>query len=119
MITYSNLTGIDENTARRVLVAARDIAPGVDLLEGEPAKDAAAILIAVAREAIVRGNRHVSSQGVGTARVGYFDMQAAFTAEDRSSLRSLVRKPSSGGHPVGSFPTARPFKGVWPDEDHR
>ncbi|PPG29649.1 hypothetical protein [Pseudoclavibacter sp. RFBB5] len=119
MITYAQLTGVDEDTARRVLVAARSIAPGVDRLEGEPAKDAVAILRAVARELLpTRGSRHISSQGVATARVSYRDVQSAFTKEDRDSLRSLVGLGDSAGHPEGNFPKARPFKHVWPDEEY-
>lgn len=116
MIDPSEIAGVDETTARRILVYARTVASGVENLDGLARMDAIAILDGVAREARVMQSRVVASQRVGPAQVSYRDVASWFTDEDRSALRMLVGAQVSGG-PVGVFPAGRPFKRVWPEEE--
>lgn len=105
--------------ARRVIVHARTIASGLDLLDDPDRGDAVAILSGIAQEAAQRGARSVASQGVGTASVTYTAASAAswFTADDRAALRGLVATVPAGAHPVGTFPAAnRALRSMWPEE---
>lgn len=116
MITADDLTGVDENLARRILAVARFIAPGIDLLDGEPLMDAIAILLGVAAEAKARGSRLVKAQRIGPASVDY-QAGSWFSDDDRWALRALCGVPATSGHPVGSFPKpARVFSRLWPEE---
>ena len=102
----------DENLARRILVRARSIAPGLDSIEGEPRFDAIAILKNVVAEVPPPGAGRVKSRGRNGTTISYNDPRGAFTDDDIASLRSLVGA-SSGGLPVGSFPEARAFGREW------
>lgn len=122
MIEPTDLTGVEETLARRILVHARTIAPCLDsLIDGEegepkPKSDAIAILLGVAREVPAVGSRRVKSQRIGPAQVEYFDVPSAFSDDDRNSLRSLCSVASSGGLPIGSFPRpARVVDAMWPE----
>lgn len=111
----------DKVLARRVLAHARVIAPCLPSLDGDAREDAIAILEGVAREAMARGSRLVTSQSVGSARVSYGSASSWFTDDDRDALRALcpaaATVSAATGHPVGAFP--RPtalYKHVWPEE---
>lgn len=106
----------DEDLARRVRAYARTIAPCLDSLTGEAAKDALAILKAVAAEMKASGPRHIKGQSIGPARIEYRDIASAFSPDDRASLSAMCSIASgSAGAPVGSFPTDRPAGRLWPE----
>ncbi|MBN7792426.1 hypothetical protein [Microbacterium esteraromaticum] len=115
-ITPNDLGG-DEDTARRLLVLARSIAPCIDSFadESEPKKDAVAILRGVLAEQPAAGSRRTRSVSRNGTSMSFADVESAFDSDARQALRSLCGSASSGGHPVGSFPTARPFANVWPE----
>jgi len=114
MITPDQVS-TDEDLARRVLVRARSIAPGIDALEGEPRLDAIAILKGVIAEIPAAGSRRVRSRARNGTSVSYNDVGSAFTGDDIAGLRALCGVEPVA-LPVGSFPTGRPFKDVWPEE---
>lgn len=114
MILPADITGVDDGTARRVLVYARSIAPTLDLLEGEDRLNAIAILHGIAIEIVGRGSRMIASQRIGSAAVSYREVASFFSADDRSALRSLCVSQSSG-LPVGAFPPADAIGGLWPE----
>ncbi|MBB2956973.1 hypothetical protein [Pseudoclavibacter helvolus] len=119
MLSSDDLSGIPQGTARVVLVYARSIAPGIDLLEGEAKAAAVEILLGAAREAVTAAPRRIANQGLGSARVGYREVASWFSAQERDGLRSLTGDTTSARKPVGSFPTARPLRHLWPEEDRR
>lgn len=120
VMSPTDLTGIDEALARRVLAVARTIAPCLDsLADGTEEKaTAVAILVAVAGEVRARGSRQVASQRIGPAAVAYRDVGSAFTDDDRSALRGLCGAVApSPGEPVGSFPKpSRSLERMWPED---
>lgn len=119
MITPNDITGADENVARRLLVAARSIAPCISSFPdgSEEKKDAIAILLGVLADTPSAGSRRVKNQRIGSAAVEYWNADT-WTPEDRSALRSLCSAASSGGSPLGSFPTSRPLERVWPEGEY-
>lgn len=123
MIKPSDINGVDEDLARRVIVAARTIAPCLDsLVDGpgdddpKPKSDAIAILRAVAREGIARGSRLVKSQRIGPAWVEYTSADSWFSPDDRTSLRSLCELTTTAGLPLGQFPKSTVVTNLWPEE---
>jgi hypothetical protein len=122
-ISPDNLGVSDVQLARRVIVHARmTIAPCLDSLTDEPREDAIAILAGVAKEAMARGARDVTSQRVGTASVSYGSASSWFTDDDKAALRALCAPASTadGSHPIGRFPLpARAYRHVWPEEEER
>lgn len=117
MINWDDLKGVTEDVARRVLVRARSIAPGVDLLEGEPKKNALAILRGVAAEIPDPGSRRVRKLSRNGTSMDFDPVGDAFTAQDIADLRALcAASPTPVGLPVGSFPKGRPVGRVWPEE---
>jgi hypothetical protein len=118
VIEPTDLTGIDEVMALRILAVARSIAPCLDSLIDEPRKSAIAILTGVAGEARDRGSRLVQSQRVGTASVTYRTVESWFSDDDRDALRGLCSVAEATAGPVGSFP--RPDTGtsrLWPERN--
>lgn len=122
VITPSDIDGVDEGTARRVIVLARTIAPCLDsLVDGpgdddpKPKSEAIAILNGVAADVVVRGSRAVASQSIGPARVNYVVTLSSFSNDDRVSLRSLCAVETRQGLPMGSFPEAGALSRVWPE----
>ena len=116
MLTPEQLVGIDVQVARRVIATGRSIAPCIDSLTGEDLANAVAILSGVAKE-LASASRRLKSQRIGSAQAEYFEMQSAFSDDDRAALRALcsaATDPNPGG-PIGSFPTTSPFTTVWPD----
>lgn len=117
MITVSDLAGVENQLALRILAVARTIAP-LDTLEADSARDEAiAILRGVADEARARGSRLVKSQRAGTASVDYSAAESWFSADDRAALRALCGGSSgSSSGPVGQFPTSRLVGRLWPED---
>jgi hypothetical protein len=125
VINPSDLTGVEETLARRVIIYARSIAPCLDSLvdvEGDenpkPRSDAIAILVGVAAEVPRPGARRVKRERIGPADAEYFQVSSAFTDDDRAGLRALCSaSESTGGLPVGSFPkSARVITSMWPEQ---
>ena len=115
MIDKSDLTGVDENLALRVLAAARSIAPCLQSLTGDDRDTAIGILVGVATEAKARGDRHVKGQSIGPARVEYGAADSWFYPDDRAALRVLCSAPTASG-PVGHFPTSSLVAKLWPGD---
>lgn len=118
-ITPDDLDPIDEDLARRVLIRARAIAPGILTVaaESELKKDAVAILKAVARRAGEVGSGAVSSKGRNGTTISFRDIKSAFALDDINGLRDIFAGPEVARHglPRGSFPIARPLEHVWPE----
>ena len=116
MITPEDFPGVAEDVARRILVAARSIAPDIDALPSgsEARKDAVAILRGIAAEVPPPGSRRVRSQSVTSARVEYWNADT-WTLQDRDSLRALCNSPTPTAAPRGSFPLERPISRLWPE----
>jgi hypothetical protein len=104
----------DEDLARRILVRARSIAPGIDLIPDDDDRklDAIAILKGVIAEIPAPGAGRVKSRGRNGTTISYNDPRGAFTDDDMASLRSLVAALPAG-LPIGSFPEARAFGREW------
>lgn len=115
MITPAELGG-DEDTARRVLVRARGIAPCIDTLDGEPKKDAIAILKGVLAEIPAAGARRAKTLARNGTSITYEDVASAFTTDDVTSLRLLCDAATTAGLPIGCFPEDRLFERLWPGE---
>lgn len=117
MITPADIPDVGEDVARRIIVAARSIAPCIDsFLEGsEEKKNAIAILRGVAAEVPAPGSRRVRAQRIGPASVDYWDAET-WLPEDRRDLRSLCSAVSTAGNPIGSFPQERPLARLWPEK---
>lgn len=118
MLTATELGVSDEDLARRVLVRARTIAPCLDSLEGEAKLNAIAILKGVISEIPAAGTRRVKSKARNGTSITYESFGAAFGAEEISNLRSLCGATTGLGLPVGSFPAAGVFAGIWPEEKY-
>lgn len=110
--------GNDEELARRVLVRARSIAPGIDQLDGEPKWDAIAVLKGVIAELPATGSRRIKSRSRNGTAITYSDVASAFTSDDVAALRSLVGASPTAGLPVGSFPEGRGASRMWPEEKY-
>ena len=116
-IKPDDIEGVDEDLARRVIVHARSIAPCLDSLSGDARQNAIAILKGVAADAPAAGHGRLKSLSRnGTSMT--FDLGSVFTADVRTSLKSLCAATSRGGLPVGSFPEARPLAKVWPEGEY-
>lgn len=120
MIDPALITGVDEDTARRVIAVGRGIAPCISELptDSEEFKTALAVLRGVAREVLARGSRQIHSQRVGPASVTYSLIKSAFDDDDRLALQSICRERVGEGErpgPVGSFPAATPLQSMWPE----
>ena len=109
----------DENLARRILVRARSIAPGLDNIpEGSESHcDAIAILMNAVASVPPPGADRVRSRSRNGTTISYNDPRGAFSEDDIASLRSLVGS-ASVGTPVGSFPSARPFRHEWAEGEY-
>lgn len=115
-----DMIGSDENLARRVLVRARNIAPCIDTFanNSEEQKDAIAILKGVIAEIPAPGSRRVRSKSRNGTSISYSDIGSAFSDDDITALRSLCASSGRPGDPIGSFPSAQPVAGVWPEGDY-
>ncbi|NHI16861.1 hypothetical protein [Microbacterium excoecariae] len=112
--------GPDEQAARRVLARARDLAPCLDSLTGEPQKDALAILKGVYAELPDAGARRARSLSRNGTAITYDDAASAFSDDDVVSLRGLCARAGDGftflGMPRASFPIDGVSVGIWPGE---
>jgi hypothetical protein len=112
--------GADDALARRILVRARAIAPCISTFEAESEEraDAVAILTGVYARAAAIGTGVVASQGRNGTSISFREIKSAFSGEDEAGLRSLCGVDATllPGLPRGSFPTARPVTGLWPEE---
>ncbi|WP_022886364.1 hypothetical protein [Glaciibacter superstes] len=119
MIEPNEITGVDENTALRVIAYAISIAPYLDGLEdGRNRWSAIAILIGVGREVVARGSRLVKAQRIGSASVDYTVVASCFSEDDRGALRALCGSSTVTGGPIGKFPRAtKTFSRIWPEEN--
>ncbi|TFD41748.1 hypothetical protein E3T37_03595 [Cryobacterium sp. TMT2-10] len=118
MITPQEISTTDVDLARRILVLARFIAPGIDLIpEGEDRLTVIAILKNVVAEVPAPGARRVSSRSRNGTSISYRDIGGAFSDDDRLSLRSLVASVPAG-LPIGSFPAARPIAREWAEGEY-
>lgn len=125
MIEPSDITGVDADLARRILVTARSIAPCLDTLEDEEGEgtpklrsDAISIIKGVAAAGGSRGSHLVKKQNVGPAGVEY-NAGSWWSDDDRAALRSLcaIATDATGGHPIGEFPaTSRVVSRMFPED---
>lgn len=115
MLVPTDLVGVDETTARRIIVAARSIAPGIDSVQdgSEDHKNVIAILQGVALEVLARGSRQIHSQKVGPASITYALVRSSFDADDRAGLELLAGSSPTSASPVGVFPKERPAGRLW------
>ena len=123
MVDATDLNGIDEDTARRVLAVARSIAPCIPTLDAasEEGKDAIAILKSVIGELPAAGSARVRSQGRNGSTLTFADIKSAFTPDDRSGLRGLCSAASTTpvGLPAGSFPAPDgAVSRMWPESGY-
>lgn len=120
-ITPNDLGG-DENTARRVLVLARSIAPCLDSISDDERKaDAIAILKGVLDELPEAGSKRMRSVSRNGTSMAFSAIESAFDEDARRALRSLCESQShasSVGLPVGSFPALLGTARVWPEGDY-
>jgi hypothetical protein len=120
-IVFQDLGG-DADTARRVIVRTRQVAPCALLLpdDGEPKAEALAILKAVMKRAIDAGTGVVASQGRNGTNISFREIRSAFTDDDVADLRSLCdgEVSSSRPLPLGSFPKDRPLANMWPEGEY-
>lgn len=122
MIKPEDLSGVEANLARTLIVMARTIAPCLDsLVDGggdddpKPRSEAIAILLQVAKRASYTG---VKMQQTGPSRVEYVVTPSTFTSDDRTMLRSLCNANSiAAALPLGSFPDPSPVVSrLFPEE---
>lgn len=118
MLTPNDLGG-DEDTARRVLVSARDIAPCIDSFEqgSEEFKNALAILKGVLAEIPKPGSRRTRSMSRNGTSISY-DATDFFTKSDVRMLRALCPRADDAGHSSGSFPAKSVASEMWPEGEY-
>jgi hypothetical protein len=117
VIQPTDLPGVSEDIAWRMIGVARSFAPSLDDLEGTDRTIAVAILKGVAAEAKSRGSRHVRAQRVGPAGADYESVKSWFYPDDRDALRALGGGPKATNGPVGSFPKPGIVTKLWPEEN--
>lgn len=115
-ITPEDLEPVEEDLARRIIAAGRFIAPCVDSLDSDDTATVLAIYRSVAGTVAGRGSHMIANQRIGPAAVTYKDDADWFSPNDKSALRAMCSASAATGGPVGSFPTARPFRNIWPEE---
>lgn len=117
MVDHQDLGG-DEDTARRVMIRARSIAPCLAGLApgSSEGKDAIALLKGVLAELPEPGSRRTRSLSRNGTSITFDALDSAFDVETIASLRSLCGVPAATAHPRGSFPKHRPIGRVWPEE---
>lgn len=115
-ITPGDLGG-DENTARRVLIQARTIAPCIDSFvnDSEPWKNAIAVLQGVLAELPAPGSGRTTSMSRNGTSMSFARIASAFDGDATIQLRALCGAVASNAHSVGSFPTDRPLENLWPE----
>ncbi len=118
MLTPSDLPDLDTAAARRLIAAARSIAPCLDSLVDEARADAVAILTGVAAELPAPGTGRMRSQSRNGTSVTWADYSSAFSADDRAALRALCSTVAPSGSPVGHFPVSTVADDIWPPEEY-
>lgn len=115
-ITPGDLGG-DEDTARRVLVQARTIAPCIDSFEAasEVGKDAIAVLKGVLAELPAPGSARTTSMSRNGTSMSFAQIRSAFAGDATVQLRALCGAAASPGHSAGSFPLDRPLEYLFPE----
>lgn len=116
-ITPNELGG-DEDTARRVLVLARDIAPCIDTFpdDSEHKKNALAVLKGVLAELPEPGQGRARSLSRNGTSVSFADLESAFDRDARRALRALCGDTAGDASaPRGSFPPAGIVERAWPE----
>ena len=119
MLEASDLTGVDEGLALRLIGVALTIAPCLDNLVNDTRakKTAIAILREIAKDSKVRGSRVIKSQRAGPASVEYVSTASLFSDDDRASLRNLCAPGATDAGPIGRFPPpSRAACQMWPEE---
>lgn len=116
MIIPADIGG-DEDTARRILVRARSIAPCINSFadDSEEKKDAVAILKGVLAELPAAGSKRTKSMSRNGTSLSFSEIASAFDADSIAELRSLCDAAPPAGLPVGSFPKGNVLGGVWPE----
>lgn len=118
-ITPAKLGG-DEDTARRVLLQARSIAPCIQSFpdDSEDQKDAIAVLKGVIAELPAAGSARTRSMSRNGTSLSFDPVVTAFTQDVRDQLATLCDAAGSrtdGAMPIGSFPTAPVVERAWPE----
>jgi hypothetical protein len=116
VITPADIGG-DEDTARRILVRARSIAPCINsFAEGsEEKKDAVAILKGVLAELPATGSKRTKSMSRNGTSLSFEQIASAFDADSITELRSLCNAEPQASLPLGSFPEGNALGRVWPE----
>ncbi len=111
--------GGDTDRAIRLVLRARELAPGLPDFPDDSAERKAvlAVMKGVAERAGVIGTGALASQGRNGTNRSYRDVRSAFFPEDISGLRSLIPGADTTGRamPLGSFPTDRPLSKLFPE----
>jgi hypothetical protein len=111
--------GGDQDLAVRLVLRARELAPGVPEFAHFASERTAvlAILKGVYKRAAEIGTSVIASQGRNGTTRSYRDIRSAFFPEDISGLRSLAvdGAPAPSALPVGSFPKDRPLSKLFPE----
>lgn len=120
-ITYADLTGVEEQLARRVVIHARRLVPSITTVtEEEVKKDAVAILLGIADRASSGHGGTVASQSRNGTSISFREIRRAFTDDAIEDLRSLFEAPlpARGGLPVGAFPKPQSTPRLWPESGY-
>jgi len=115
-ITPQDLGG-DEDTARRVLIQARTIAPCIDsfVADSEDGKNAIAVLKGVLAELPAPGSARTTSMSRNGTAMSFAQIRSAFAGDPTVQLRALCGAAPSPGHSAGSFPMDRPLSNLFPE----
>lgn len=115
-ITPGDLGG-DDDTARRVLIQARTIAPCIDSFDAgsEDGKNAIAVLKGVLAELPAPGSARTTSMSRNGTSMSFSQIRSAFDGDPTTQLRALCGAATSRDHSVASFPVTRVFERVWPE----
>ena len=120
MIDPSDLPGLTETVARRVIAVAVGIAPCLHSLVDDEKSSALAILSSVGLGlSHDRPNPYIKQKTLGPKSIQYVTgvIESAFTADDRVALQAMCRATSDGyAGPVGNFPPPpRMLSRLWPE----
>lgn len=112
--------GTDEDTARRVLVQARTIAPCIDSFEqgSEDQKNAIAVLKGVIAELPAPGSGRTTQMSRNGTSMSFAQIRSAFEGDPTVQLRALCGGGPTAGHSAGSFPKRSVLEHVWPEGEY-
>ena len=119
MIDPEMIPGVSRADAVRLIATARTFAPCLDILDGDAAETAIAILSGVAAELPSPGTRRVRSQSRNGTAVSMADFDSAFGRDDRAALRALCGSSNlaAAGAPVGHFPPGGVIEETRPEKE--